>query len=463
MAAASPSAITDPLRPPPGPKGHFLLGNLAAVSRDWLGFYSRCAKEYGDVVRLRYLHVPICLVMHPRDIEYVLVTNPSNFTKSADYRALAHVLGNGLLTNEGKSWQRQRGLIQPAFRRENILSYAPVITRAASRMLDSWDSSESRNVHEDLMAVTLEIVAQCLFGAEVTGVAERVGKAMQVVTDRFITEASQALLLPFDLPDFIAPARRHAVSELNKIINGIIRERRASNQRRGDLLDMLLQVRDSDGRPMSDAQLRDEVMTLFLAGHETTAIALSWTCFLLAENPQIEAKLVEELRTVLCERQPTAEDLPHLRYTEMVLKESMRLYPAVWGIGRRAVADCEIGGFRVPAGTNIFIFQSLTQRDPRFFSDPDGFDPERWREDPVRSGKIPRFAYFPFGGGPRVCVGASFAMLESSLLLAMIQQRFQLRLVPGHPIQPIPSVTLRPKHGIRVTLHRRVASSPKSD
>lgn len=458
MAAASPSASTAPLRPPPGPKGHFLLGNLAAVSRDWLGFYSRCAKEYGDVVRLRYLHVPICLLMHPRDIEYVLVTNPSNFTKSADYRALARVLGNGLLTNEGKSWRRQRGLIQPAFRRENILSYAPVMAGAASRMLDSWDSGQSRNVHEDMMAVTLEIVAQCLLGAEVTGVAERVGKAMQVVTDRFITEASQALLLPFDLPDFISPARRHAVSELNKIINGIIRERRASNQRRGDLLDMLLQVRDSEGRPMSDAQLRDEVMTLFLAGHETTAIALSWTCFLLAENPQIEAKLVEELRSVLGDREPTAEDLPHLRYTEMVLKESMRLYPAVWGIGRRAVADCEIGGFRVPGGTNIFIFQSLTQRDPRFFFNPDVFDPERWREDPVRLGKIPRFAYFPFGGGPRVCVGASFAMLESSLLLAMIQQRFQLRLVPGHPIQPIPSVTLRPKHGIRVTLHRRVSS-----
>jgi cytochrome P450 len=397
--------------------------------------------------------------MHPRDIEYVLVTNSSNFTKSADYRALARVLGNGLLTNEGKSWHRQRGLIQPAFRRENIVSYAPVMTRAASRMLGSWDSGESRNVHEDMMAVTLEIVAQCLFGAEVTGLAERVGKAMQVVTDRFITEASQALLLPFDLPDFIAPARRRAVRELNKIINGMICERRASNQPRGDLLDMLLQVRDSEERPMSDAQLRDEVMTLFLAGHETTAIALSWTCFLLAENPQIETKLVEELRAVLRGREPTVEDLPHLRYTEMVLKESMRLYPAVWGIGRRAVSDCEIGGYRVPAGTNIFIFQSLTQRDPRFFSNPDIFDPERWREDPVRLGKIPRFAYFPFGGGPRVCVGASFAMLESSLLLAMIQQRFQLRLVPGHPIQPIASVTLRPKQGIRVTVHRRVSSS----
>src|SRR5215813_4400854 len=186
MSSAASSAVKQYLGPPPGPKGNFLLGNLAAVSKDWVGFYSRCAKEYGDVVQVRYLHVPICLVLHPRDIEYVLVTNPGNFTKSADYRALARVLGNGLLTNEGKAWQHQRGLIQPAFRRENILSYAPVMTRVASSLLGSWISGESRNVHEDMMAATLQIVAQCLFGAEVTGVAERVGKAMQVVTDSFI-------------------------------------------------------------------------------------------------------------------------------------------------------------------------------------------------------------------------------------------------------------------------------------
>ena len=360
------AVIKAPLRQPPGPKGHFLLGNLTPVSRDWLGFYAQCARDYGDVVHLRYLHVPICLLMHPRDIEYVLVTNPGNFTKSADYRALARILGNGLLTNEGKPWQRQRGLIQPAFRRENILSYAPVMTRAASRMLDSWSDGESRNVHGDMMAVTLEIVAQCLCGAEVAGVTDRVGKAMEVITDRFMTDASQALLLPFDLPDFLAPARRDAISDLNEIINGIIRERRASHQPRGDLLDTLLHSHDVEGHPMSDAQLRDEVMTLFLAGHETTAIALSWTCYLLGQHPQVEAKLVEELIAVLGDREPTPEDLPRLRYTEMVLKESMRLYPPVWRIARKAIADCEIGGYRVTAGTNIFIFQSLTQRDARF-------------------------------------------------------------------------------------------------
>jgi cytochrome P450 len=456
MATASPPPTKTSLPRPPGPKGHFLLGSLGAVSRDWLGFYAQCAKEYGDVVALRYLHVPICLLIHPRDIEYVLVTNSGNFTKSADYRALARILGKGLLNSEGKFWQRQRSLIQPGFRKENILSYATVMTREARRMLDSWTDGEARNVHEDMMRLTLEIVARCLFGAEVGAAAGRVGKAMEVVTENFMADAGQALLFPFDIPDFVGE-RRKAISELKAIINGIIRERRARQEPRKDLLDMLLQARDSEGRPMSDEQLRDEVMTLFLAGHETTAIALSWTCYLLTQNPQIAANLAEELHTVLAGREPTPEDLPRLRYTDMVLKEAMRLYPAVWGIGRRAIADCEIGGYRIAAGTNVFIFQWLTQRDARFFPDPERFDPERWREDPVRSGKIPRFAYFPFGGGPRVCVGASFAMMEATLLLAMIAQRFDLDLVPGHPVEILGSVTLRPKHGIRV-IPRRHAS-----
>jgi cytochrome P450 len=284
-----------------------------------------------------------------------------------------------------------------------------------------------------------------------------VGKAMEVITDRFMTDASQALLLPFDLPDFLAPARRNAVRDLREIINGIIRERRTSHQPRGDLLDTLFHARDAEGQPMSDAQLRDEVMTLFLAGHETTAIALSWTCYLLGQHPEVEAKLVEELNAVLGDREPAPEDLAQLRYTEMVVKESMRLYPPVWRVARKAVADCEIGGYRVTAGTNIFILQSLTQRDPRFFTNPDAFEPQRWREDPIRSGKIPRFAYFPFGGGSRVCVGAAFAMLEATLLLAMIQQKFHLDLVPGHLVQPLLSVTLRPKHGIHISVHRRPA------
>ena len=453
-AAPTPKALP---RTPPGPKGRFLLGSAIEIGRDWLGFYQRCAEEYGDVVCVRLAHVPVYLIVHPRDIETVLVTNAANFTKSADYRALARVLGRGLLTSEGDFWKRQRSLIQPAFHRQDILGYSAVMTQAAGGMLDSWQEKGERNIHDDLMRVTLEIVAQCLFGAEVTAVAEQVGKAMKVVTERFMVNASLAMLFRFEIPVFLAPREWQAIRKLNEIIGSIIRKRRSSDQPREDLLDMLLQVRDADGNPMSDAQLRDEVMTLFLAGHETTAIALSWACYLVAQNPEIEAKLAEELQAVLGGRVPAPEDLPRLRYTEMVIKEAMRLYPAVWGIGRRAIEECELGGYRVPAGSNVFILQWRTQRDPRFFPDPDRFDPERWREDPVRSGKIPRFAYFPFGGGPRVCVGASFAMMEVTLLLAMIQQRFHLEIVPGHPIEIFASVTLRPKHGIRVIPQRRAA------
>src|SRR5712692_8623976 len=452
VSASTPKAL--PGRAP-GPKGRFLLGSLIEVSRDWLGFYQSCAEEYGDVVCVHLAHVPVYLVVHPHDIETVLVTNAGNFTKSADYRALARVLGRGLLTSEGEFWKRQRSLIQPAFHRQSILGYAAVMTQAAGRMLDSWREKGERNIHEDLMRLTLEIVAQCLFGAEVTAVAEQVGKAMEVVTERFIINASLAVMFSFDIPVRFARREWRAIRELNEIIGGIIRKRRSSGQPREDLLDMLLRVHDADGNPMSDAQLRDEVMTLFLAGHETTAIALSWACYLVAQNPDIETKLAAELQAVLGERAPTPEDLPRLRYTEMVLKEAMRLYPAVWGIGRRAVEECELGGYRIRAGSNLFILQWRTQRDARFFPDPERFDPERWRDDPVRSGKIPRFAYFPFGGGPRVCVGASFAMMEATLLLAMIQQRFHLELVPDHPVEILASVTLRPKYGIRVIAKRR--------
>ncbi|MGH9675729.1 MAG: cytochrome P450, partial [Candidatus Acidiferrum sp.] len=249
---AAPSLATEKVRPalPPGPKGTFLLGSMMDVSRDWLGFYRQCVDDYGDVVRFRIAHVPVFLLANPRDIESVLITNAGNFTKSADYRALARVLGQGLLTSEGEFWRRQRGLIQPAFHRENILAYAKVMTGAAGRMLDSWSDGEARNLHVDLMGVTLEIVARCLYSAEVSGAAERVGKAMEVVTREFITNSSLALLFSFEIPDLFARKERNAIRELNDVIDGIIRERRASGAHRGDLLDTLLRVRDAEGAPM---------------------------------------------------------------------------------------------------------------------------------------------------------------------------------------------------------------------
>jgi cytochrome P450 len=239
------------------------------------------------------------------------------------------------------------------------------------------------------------------------------------------------------------------------VIHEIIRNRRAHRSATQDLLESLLDMQDESGSGMSDEQLRDEVMTLFLAGHETTANALSWSLYLLSQNPEKEEALHSEIRSVLNGRPPAAADLPRLPYTEMVVKEAMRLYPPAWGIGRRAIHDFELGGYFIPAGTNVFLLQWITQRDARFFPEPERFEPERWREDPTRNGKLPRFAYFPFGGGPRVCVGAGFAMMEATLLLATIAQRFRLTLAREPRVEPLFSVTLRPKHGIRMVLHRR--------
>lgn len=272
--------------------------------------------------------------------------------------------------------------------------------------------------------------------------------------EMFIPQAHIAFVWPERIPLLQTPGLRRANQHIKEVVWAIVRERRAS-PRSNDLLQTLIDARDEHGSRMTDDQLRDEIMTLFLAGHDTTANALSWTWYLLAQNPPVEEKLYGELRSVLGGRPPSTADLPRLPYAEMVIKESMRIYPAAWGFGRRPVRDFELDGYRIRAGTNVFVSQWITQRDPRFFPNPERFDPERWCGDPIRRGLLPRFAYFPFGGGPRVCVGAGFAMMEAMLLLAAVAQRFRISLVPRHPVEMLPSVTLRPKQGIKVVLHER--------
>jgi cytochrome P450 len=452
-----PRLATQPMRSlPPGPKPKFLIGNALDLAQgDWLDYYSRCAREYGDVVFFRFLNVPMCLLVHPDDIEEVLVKNTSNFVKSRDYRALKSVLGEGLLTSESALWQRQRKLVQPLFRRENIEAYSEVIVASALQMLARWRNGETRDIHQEMTRVTLEVAAKTLFGADVSQDADRVGRALRVVSHEFLSQASLTFFLPESFPLPGSLRLRRAARELDSVVYSIIRERRAAKSSSRDLLQVLLAARSEDGRQMSDRQLRDEMMTLFLAGHETTAIALSWTWRLLAENPDVEAKLFDELQTVLGGRPPRASDLPRLPYTEMVVKESLRLYPPAWGIGRQALKEFEVHGYLLPARTNVFMIQWITHRDPRFFPDPAKFVPERWRDDPIRSGRLPRFSYFPFGGGPRVCVGAGFAMMEVALLLAAIAQKFRLALAPGASLELLPTVTLRPKQGIQMILHDR--------
>ncbi|MDQ2855916.1 MAG: cytochrome P450 [Acidobacteriota bacterium] len=439
---------------PPGPKGHPILGVMPEFNRDMLGFIERC-RDYGDVVRARFLYVTGYFLFHPDDIEYVLSTNAKNLIKSMSLRSnfFGRLLGNGLLTSEGEFWRRQRRLAQPAFHRQRISAYADVMVEFTERMMVAWQEGETRDIHRDMMRLTLEIVARTLFNADVSGDADRVGKILSEIVKPFASQATLKWILDNRLPTPAHVRFHRTVKEIDEIVYRIIAERRASGRDEGDLLSMMLQAQDEDGSQMTDAQLRDEVMTLFLAGHETTALTLSWSWYLLGLNPEAEAKFHAELDQVLAGRRPTFADLPQLKYTERIAKESMRLYPPAFGVGREAIQDCEIGGFRIPAKAQVFAFQWVTQRDSRYFERPEEFDPDRWTEEFVS--RLPKYAYFPFGGGPRACIGNTFAMMEIVLALATIGQRFRLKLAPDHKVELYPAMSLRPKDGIQIVVKKR--------
>ena len=441
-------------RHPPGPKGNWLTGNLPEFRRDMLAFFTRCAREYGDVVSLRLGPRSWVFLNHPDYIEQVLVTDNRHFAKHYVLQFLRPVLGNGLLTSEGDLWLRQRRLVQPAFQRQRIEAYGPAMVELTQRMLADWRHGETRDLHTEMMRLTMRIVARALLDVDVTDEAGDMGDVLNVLLADFSQRFGRAFPLPKWLPTSWNRRVKGARLRLDQILHDIIKQRRATGADRGDLLSTLMRARDEgDGSGMTDRQLRDEAMTLFLAGHETTANALSWTWYLLAQHPEVEAKLAAELGRVLGDRPPRAADLPQLVYAERVILESMRLYPPVYGFGRRALRDCVIGGYDVPANTTVFMSQWVTHHDPRFFDRPDEFKPDRWADDLAR--RLPKYAYFPFGGGPRVCIGNTFALIEAMLVLATVVPRFRFTLVPGHPVKPWPSVTLRPAHGIKAVLTRR--------
>ncbi len=440
---------------PPGPKGAPLMGVMRDFNADQLGFIDRMRDEYGDIVWMRFLYVPALFLYHPDQVEYVLVTNARNFIKSMSLRSnfFQRLVGNGLLTSEGEEWKRARRLSQPAFHRERVASYGQVMVDYANRLVGKWQDGETRDVHPDMMRLTLEIVVQCLFSADVSTDVDEVGATLKELIKPFAAQATLSWILNNRLPT-PTHLRFHKLSrKIDNVVYRIISERRSSGEDKGDLLSMLLAARDEDGSQMTDRQLRDEVMTLFLAGHETTALTLAWSWYLLGTNPEAENKFYAELDEVLGGRSPTFADLPRLVFTEQIAKESMRLYPPAFGLGREAIDDCEIGGYQVPKGTQVFLFQWATQRDPRFYEEPNAFRPERWTPDFIE--RLPRYAYFPFGGGPRVCIGASFAMMEIILCLATIGQRFRLEIDRDHPVSIYPAMSLRPRDGIRVIVRDR--------
>ena len=438
----------------PGPKPSLLDALVYRPGRDPLVFFTSLARTYGDVVQYRMAGERIFLVSDPQHIKNVLVTHNRNFTKSRGLERTKRILGNGLLTSEGAVHLRQRRLMQPAFHRDRVAAYGATMVAYADRMRTSWRGGATLDIAREMNRLTLAVVGKTLFDADVESQAAEVGDALTGVMESFWT-----MLLPFaDVIERLPLPRlrrsRVARARLDAIIYGMIADRRASGRDHGDLLSMLLTAQDEDdGGVMTDVQVRDEAMTIFLAGHETTANALTWTWYLLSQSPEAEAALHEEVDRVLAGRLPTVADIPALAWVERVVTESMRLYPPAWLIGRRAIAEYAFGPYVAPPRAILIMSPFIVQRDARWYADPERFDPARWT--PELKGSLPPFAYFPFGGGPRRCIGESFAWMELVLIVATIAQQWTLRLVPGHPVAPQPLIALRAKHGMRMTLAAR--------
>lgn len=445
------------LRSIPGPKGHFLTGNLPEIQRNRLPFLLELRQEYGDIVRLRLGPAQAVIVFHPQDVQHVLQDNHTAYSKETRvFNLLKPALGNGLLVSNGDYWLGQRRLMQPAFHRQQINHFGELFSRETLAMLENWKAfqknGQSFDLQGEMMRLTLSIVSQALFSSKVEDADGAIGSS--------ITYLLGDLMYRFDHPFYPSlwlptPRNRHFIqarAELDRVIYALINRRRNSSVEHHDLLAMLMGARDeSTGQAgMTDQQLRDELITLFIAGHETTAVALSWTFYLISQHPAVEARLRQELDNVLGGRAPTMADLPALGYTRQMLEESLRLYPPAWVTERMAIQDDEIGGYPIPAGTTLVISQYVTHRHPGFWPDAETFNPDRF--SPEQSSSRPRYAYFPFGGGPRQCIGNTFALVEAQLILATIFQRYRLELAPGWKVEPEPLITLRPRGGIWMSM-----------
>ncbi|NWF69923.1 MAG: cytochrome P450 [Chloroflexi bacterium] len=437
------------------PKAHWFWGSMQTFSADALNFVLD-ARRYGDVAALWFGPYRSYIVNHPDHAHTLLVSEAEHYHKDRTLKAVMKpVLGGGIFLSDGAFWKRQRKLVQPAFHSKRIGAYAQVMVDYTLAAAQRWQSGQVYDVDREMTALTMNIVAKTLFDADVSGDAREVGEVITTVLELTNLRFNSLIPIPDWLPTSANRKLQKAVKRLDELIYGFINERRKSNEDKGDLLSMLLLAQDDDDKHMTDKQVRDEAMTLFGAGHETTAVALTWTWYLLAQHPEIEQKLLGELDRVLGGRAPTLADLPNLQYTEMILKESMRLYPPAWVTTREAVEDVQVGGYTLEKGSIILINIFGIQRDTRFFADPEAFRPERFSAENEKL--IPKYAYIPFGGGPRVCIGNQFAMMEAKLILATLAQRFQLRVAPGHVVKPERVFTLRPKYGLRMVVTAREA------
>jgi cytochrome P450 len=445
-------------RLPPGPKGLPIVGVAFDIRRDPLAGMRRMAQDYGDIVHFRVMMQDRILLNHPDYINQVLVTQQAKFHKSELTRRITgRMLGQGLLISEGDFWRRQRRLAQPAFHRGRLGEYGATMLEIAETHVRDWRDGDVRNMAQEMTALTLDIAVRTLFGTTLPGEARQVGQSMTFLM-RYSLKRQR---LPFRIPEkWPTPNNRRADRELEFIASLVLRmisERRAEENsvHHADLLALLMGAVDEDGSRMTPQQLHDEAMTLFIAGHETTAQMLGWTWYALGENPEAEARLHEELRAVLGGRSPEAADFPRLPYLQAVMNEVLRLYPPAYILARETVAPIEIGGYSMPLRSTIIFSQWVMHRDPRYYDDPDVFRPERWLDG--LADRLPPGAYFPFGDGPRRCIGQGFALLEAAIVTATLAQKFSFRLAPGHPIVAEPLVTLRPRHGILMNLHARTS------
>ncbi len=447
-----------PSPPPtaPGPKGNPFFGRTVTSSRrDPLNFMTRLSREYGDVCTFRVGFERIFFVSHPDYVRDIFVNHYESFLKGGGQNA-RRFLGEGILLSEGETHRQQRRLDQQAFHRQRLPAYASEMAASAERCSDGWRDGEVLDVWPEMLRLTLGIVGKTLFSADVESEAYEVGQAMKAAASRY-----RAFKLPFAklLERTPLPRMRwfHQGKEgLRKVVLELIEERRRSGKDCGDLLSMLLLAEDdgASGRRMTPAQVWDEALTIFIAGYDTMATAMMWTWYLLSEHPEAEAKLHAELDEALQDSRPAQfADLKRLPYTERVLAEAMRIYPPAWRLVRRAVSDFRVGDYVIPKGSLVTVCQYAMHRDPRYFPDPERFDPERFT--PEAKAARPAFSYFPFGGGPRRCIGEGFALMEGILLLATLARRWRLRLVPGHPVEVFPEHLLRSKHGMLMKVEKR--------
>ncbi len=453
----------------PGPKGLPFVGSVLPAWRDPLGLFLGARARYGDVVRFKFGPFDYYLVNDPNVIKHVLVDNPKAYTKSRNYLGLKVVLGEGLLISEGDHWRRQRKLAQPAFHRDKLAGFANQMSMATRDMLTRWTREDGERkgadafcIHAEMMRLTFRIVGLTLFSSDVDGDAKEVGHALEVAM-RWANEYAESFVrVPPWVPTPANLRFKRAKRTLDDVVFRIIGERRDSARRTGefgnDLLGMLMAATEDGGGAgsgMDDRQLRDEIITMILAGHETTANLLSWTFHLLSKHPEVERRVRDEARRVLGDREPVLEDMKALEYTRMVLEEALRLYPPAWVFERQAVTADVLGGHPIEAGAIVGLSPYVLHRHPDHWENPEGFDPERFR--PERSEKRARYAYLPFGGGPRTCVGNHFAMMEAQILLSMIVREHRLELDSSHPVVLDPVITLRPKNGIKMRRRPRAA------